>query len=112
MLAPPPLEFAGRDGKHLAFQSAGGGPPDLVFVAGSMAISLAWEQARGGPGPAAHGQLRALVTYDQQGMGYSDRMDLSAPPTIYDLVDDLEAVIDGGRRAVTPSSSGHTTAAP
>ena len=35
-----------------------------------------------------------LVTYDQQGMGYSDRMDLSSPPTIEDLVADLEAVVE------------------
>jgi class 3 adenylate cyclase len=35
-----------------------------------------------------------LVTYDQQGMGHSDRMDLSAPPTLSDLVSDLEAVIE------------------
>jgi class 3 adenylate cyclase len=34
-----------------------------------------------------------LVTFDQQGMGYSDRMDLSAPPMLDDLVDDLHAVI-------------------
>ena len=35
-----------------------------------------------------------LVTYDQQGMGYSDRMNLTSPPTIEDLVADLGAVIE------------------
>ena len=42
-LAPPPPEFVLRNGKHLAFQRAGTGPPDLVYVAGSMAMSLAWQ---------------------------------------------------------------------
>jgi class 3 adenylate cyclase len=94
VLAPPPVEFARRQGLHLAYQQAGEGPLDLVFVAGAVAVSLRWEE------PAPSRSLRRLasfarlVTYDQQGMGYSDRMDLSAPPTIEDLVADLEAVVE------------------
>jgi class 3 adenylate cyclase/pimeloyl-ACP methyl ester carboxylesterase len=93
VLAPPPLEFVRRDGLHLAYQRAGEGPFDLVFVAGALAISLRWEE----PGPGRTLRRMAsfgrLVTYDQRGMGYSDRMDLSSPPTIEDLVADLEAVV-------------------
>jgi class 3 adenylate cyclase/alpha-beta hydrolase superfamily lysophospholipase len=93
VIAPPPIQFAVRDGKHLAFQSAGGGP-DLVFVAGALAISLSWEQTAPARGLRRLASFSRLVTYDQQGMGYSDRMDLSSPPTLEDLVLDLEAVIE------------------
>lgn len=93
MLAPPPVEFVRREGLHLAYQRAGEGPFDLVFVAGALAMSLRWEE----PGPGRILRRMAsfgrLVTYDQRGMGYSDRMDLSSPPTIEDLVADLEAVV-------------------
>jgi class 3 adenylate cyclase len=93
VLAPPPLEFVRREGLHIAYQRAGAGPFDLVFVAGALAMSLRWEE----PGPGRNLRRMAsfgrLVTYDQRGMGYSDRMDLSSPPTIEDLVADLEAVV-------------------
>ena len=93
MLAPPAIKFAQHDDTHLAYQSAGSGPPDLVFVAGSFATTLAWDE----PAPArAFRRLASfsrLITYDQRGMGYSDPIDQSAVPTVDDLVRDLETVI-------------------
>jgi class 3 adenylate cyclase len=94
VLAPPPVEFARRDSLHLAYQQAGDGPFDLVFVAGAMAISLRWEEPETARSLRRMASFARLVTYDQQGMGFSDRMDLSSPPTIEDLVADLEAVVD------------------
>ena len=35
-----------------------------------------------------------LVTYDQQGLGRSDPIDIANPPSIDDLATDLEAVMD------------------
>ena len=93
MLEPPPIEFVVRDGLHVAHQSAGGAPPSIVYVGGSMAMSVQWEQPATAKGLRRLASFSRLVTYDQQGMGYSDRMDLSSPPTLYDLVSDLEAVI-------------------
>jgi len=94
VLSPPAVEFARRDGLHIAFQRAGDGPFDLVFVAGAVALSVRWEE----PTPARSlrrlASFSRLVTYDQQGMGYSDRMDLTSPPSLEDLVGDLEAVIE------------------
>ncbi len=92
-LAPPRLEFVVRNGKHLAFQRAGTGPPDLVYVAGSMAMSQAWQDAATARPLRRLANFSLLVTYDQLGMGRSDRMELAALPSIYDLADDLEAVI-------------------
>jgi class 3 adenylate cyclase len=94
MLAPPPVEFARRESLHLAYQRAGDGPFDLVFVAGAVAISLRWEESETARSLRRMASFARLVTYDQQGMGFSDRMDLSSPPTIEDLVADLEAVVE------------------
>ena len=94
MLASPPVEFAQRDGLHIAYQRAGDGPFDLVFVAGAVATSLRWEESAPGRSLRRIASFARLVTYDQQGMGYSDRMDLTSPPTIEDLVADLGAVIE------------------
>ena len=94
VLAPPEIRFAERDGVHLAYQCLGAGPPDLVFVAGALAMSLQWED------PASSRVLRRLasfsrlVVFDQRGMGYSDRIDTSATLTVDDLVADLETVIE------------------
>ena len=94
MLAPPRVEFAVRNGLHLAYQSAGSDPPTIVFVGGSMAMSVQWDQPETAKGLRRMASFARLVTYDQQGMGYSDRMDLSAPPVLHDLVADLEAVVE------------------
>lgn len=93
MLAPPPVQFVVRNGLHIAYQTVGTGPPDMVFVGGSMAMSVQWEEPATAKGLRRLSSFARLVTFDQQGMGYSDRMDLSAPPTIDDLVSDLESVI-------------------
>jgi class 3 adenylate cyclase len=94
MLAPPPVEFVVRNGVHIAYQSAGSAPLEMVFVGGSMAMSVQWEEPATAKSLRRLASFTRLVTYDQQGMGYSDRMDLSAPPTMEDLVADLKAVID------------------
>ena len=94
MLAPPRVEFIVRNGLHLAYQSAGSDPPAIVFVGGSMAMSVQWDQPATAKGLRRMASFARLVTYDQQGMGYSDRMDLSAPPGLEDLVADLEAIVE------------------
>ena len=106
-----PVEFVVRDGLHLAYRRPGHPYPALVFVGGSMAMSVQWEE----PATAKslrHGWPASPISSPttSRGMGYSDRMDLSLPPTIEDLVADLEAVIRGGRRGPSLSSLGRTTA--
>ncbi len=94
MLAPPRPEFARRDGLHLAYQVAGAGPPDLVFVGGSFATTMAWEEHAASRGFRRLASFSRFVTYDQRGMGYSDPLDLAHVPTLDDLVADLEVVLD------------------
>ncbi|MGO9853690.1 MAG: adenylate/guanylate cyclase domain-containing protein [Acidimicrobiales bacterium] len=93
MLSPPAIAFARRDGTHLAYQSSGSGPPDIVFVAGSFATTLAWDEYAPARAFRRLASFSRLVTYDQRGMGYSDPIDPSTTPTVDDLVNDLEAVV-------------------
>ena len=93
MLSAPPIEFAeGGDG-HLAYQVAGTGPPDLVFVGGSFATTLAWDEHSPSHAFRRLASFSRLITYDQVGMGYSDPIHPSAVPTVDDLVADLESVV-------------------
>ncbi len=94
MLAPPRIEFAVRNGTHLAYQVEGQGPPDIVFVGGSMATTLGWDDPITAKGFRRLASFSRLVTYDQRGTGFSDRFDPSAAPTLDDLVDDLAMVIE------------------
>ena len=69
MLSAPPIEFAeGGDG-HLAYQVAGTGPPDLVFVGGSFATTLAWDEHSPSHAFRRLASFSRLITYDQVGMG-------------------------------------------
>ncbi len=71
MLAAPIIEFAQRGGTHLAYQSAGEGPLEIVYVGGSFATTLAWEEPSYSKGFRRLASFSRLVTYDQRGMGYS-----------------------------------------
>jgi class 3 adenylate cyclase len=93
MLQAPAIEFAESRGAHLAYQTAGTGPPDMVFVGGSFATTLAWDENASAHGFRRLASFSRLITYDQQGMGYSDPIDPSAVPTVDDLVTDLEAIV-------------------
>jgi class 3 adenylate cyclase/alpha-beta hydrolase superfamily lysophospholipase len=94
MLAPPPVEFAVRNGTHIAYQAAGSGPAQIVFVAGSIATTLAWDEHETARSFRRLANFSRLVTYDQWGLGLSDRFDQSIAPTLEDLVADLGAVIE------------------
>ncbi len=93
MLDPPNIEFARNGATHLAYQVAGAGPPDIVFVGGSFASSIEWGETAPARAFRRLGSFSRLVTYDQHGMGFSDPIDPAAVPTIADLVTELQAVI-------------------
>ena len=94
MLDAPRIAFALRNGTHLAYQVAGSGSPDIVFVGGSMATTMAWEDPATAKGFRRLASFARLTTYDQWGTGQSDRFNPSDAPNLTDLVHDLAAVID------------------
>ena len=77
MLAPPRIQFAVRNETHLAYQVGGQGPPDIVFVGGSMATTLGWDDPATAKGFRRLASFSRLVTYDQWGTGRSDRFNPS-----------------------------------
>jgi class 3 adenylate cyclase len=93
MLQPPPIQFARNGQMELAFQVAGEGPQDLVYVAGAYSMTLQWQEHAYARGLRRLASFSRLVTYDQRGMGFSDPIDPVAPPSLDDLVQDLEEVI-------------------
>lgn len=93
MLQPPNIQFARNGNVELAFQVAGDGPLDLVYVGGAFAMTLQWQENAYARGLRRLASFSRFVTYDQRGMGYSDPVDAATPPTLDDLVADLEAVI-------------------
>jgi class 3 adenylate cyclase len=93
VLAPPEVAFASNGRTHLAYQVAGSGPPDMVFVGGASAVSLAWDDPPSSRGLRRMASFSRLVTFDQRGVGLSDRIPPDTTPTMHDLVGDLEAVV-------------------
>jgi hypothetical protein len=70
----PETRYAtGRDGVHLAYQIAGGGPTDVVVSSGFIShVEHQWEEpgyARSLERIASFGRL---ICYDKRGLGLSD----------------------------------------
>ena len=57
-------------------------PPEIVFVGGSMATTLAWEDPATAKGFRRLASFARLTTYDQWGTGNSDRIDPSDAPNL------------------------------
>jgi class 3 adenylate cyclase/pimeloyl-ACP methyl ester carboxylesterase len=93
VLEAPEIHFVKRGNVHLAYHVAGVGPPDIVFVGGSVSTTLAWREHASARGLRRLASFSRLITYDQRGMKASDSIDFAAVPTIDDLVADLEAVV-------------------
>lgn len=85
-------KYAQSDGLNIAYQVAGQGPFDLVFVMGWVSnIDMLWE------GPSARflerlASFSRLILFDKRGTGLSDRV--TELPTIEQRMDDVRAVMD------------------
>jgi pimeloyl-ACP methyl ester carboxylesterase len=97
---PPETRYTRSGDVHIAYQVAGTGPFDLVFVPGFVShVELAWETPF-----MAHflGRLASFsrrILFDKRGTGLSDRV--AALPTLEERMDDVRAVMDeiGSERA-------------
>jgi hypothetical protein len=96
----PPTSYAKTsDGVHIAYQTLGEAPRDLVVIEGFIShVEIAWE----GPGIERFRKDLAgfsrLIMFDKRGVGVSDRV--PAAPTLEQRMDDVLAVMD----AVAPSA--------
>ena len=81
------------DGVHVAYQTLGEGPPDLLIVDGFMShLDISWEEARIARMRRELASFTRLVLFDKRGVGLSDR--LGAAPTLEQRMDDILAVLD------------------
>ena len=83
------------DGYHIAYQTLGDGPTDIVPVATYFSnIEHDWEE----PGIAhrrrSFAEMGRLIVFDARGSGLSDRVTGDQLPTLEERIDDLRAVMD------------------
>ena len=106
---PPQTRYARSGDLHIAYQTLGDGPRDLVLVDQWFSnVDAAWEFP-----PLANLMTRLasfsrLIVFDKRGTGLSDPVALDALPTIEGWGDDLRAVLDavGSERAALMSGVG------
>jgi class 3 adenylate cyclase len=87
---------------HIAYQVAGDGPLDLVYVPGWVShVELAWEEPTLAKFLRRLASFSRLIMFDKRGTGLSDRVPNDKLPTLEERMDDLRAVMDavGSERA-------------
>lgn len=102
----PRTRYAEVDGIHLAFQTVGSGPVDILLVPGFVShVERIWEDRRCRAWLRATSRLGRLILFDRRGVGLSDRV--GARPTVEATAQDILAVMDaaGSKRAVLVGSS-------
>src|SRR6188508_888858 len=89
----PETRYAKVGDIHVAYQTVGTGPVDIVCIPGIFThVEWLWEE----PGSAAYLRELAgfarLILFDPRGLGLSDRS--ASLPTLEEQIDDVTAVLD------------------
>lgn len=83
------------DGVHIAYQVLGTGPPDLVFVGTWQShVTASWEGRWMSRPLGRLSEFSRLITFDKRGVGLSDPISLTDPPTLEERIDDVRSVMD------------------
>jgi pimeloyl-ACP methyl ester carboxylesterase len=91
----PETRYAKSGGLHIAYQTAGEGPIDLVIVPGfTWHIEYQWEDARFASVARKLGTFARVIWLDKRGTGLSDRVPNDELPSLEERIDDLRAVMD------------------
>jgi pimeloyl-ACP methyl ester carboxylesterase len=99
----PETKYAMSGNIHIAYQVAGQGPIDLVFVHGWIShIEHLWEEPSIARFLGRLASFSRLILLDKRGTGLSDPVPLDKLPTLDERMDDVRAVMDaaGSERAV------------
>ena len=97
---PPPTLYARSGQMHIAYQTVGEGPVDLVFLPGIVSnVELAWEEPHWADFYEQLASFSRLILFDRRGVGLSDR--ISGVPSLEERMEDVRAVLDevGSERA-------------
>jgi len=83
------------DGVHVAYQVAGEGPVDLVFVMGwATNIEAMWDEPNFARLLRRLAGFSRLILFDKRGLGLSDRVPDDRLPSLETRMDDVRAVMD------------------
>ena len=96
------------DGVHIAYQTLGEGPVDLVAVPGWISnVERIWELPLAARYYRRLAEFSRLITFDKRGTGLSDRVPEHALPDLEKRMDDVRAVMDavGSERAILYAAS-------
>ncbi len=108
MHAVPETRYAKSGDVHIAYQTVGSGPFDLVFMHGWVShIEHMWEEPRMARFLERLASFSRLIVLDKRGTGLSDPVPLDRLPTLEERMDDLRAVLDvvGSERAALMGTS-------
>jgi pimeloyl-ACP methyl ester carboxylesterase len=88
------------DGVHIAYQVAGGGPVDLVLVAGGLGLGQIWRGRHSGAFLQRLASFSRLILLDRRGTGLSDHvLDREQQLTLESRMEDVRAVMDAADSA-------------
>ena len=109
----PEVHFAKSGDVHVAYQTFGSGPIDLVFVPGWIShLDLWWDSPITAGWFERLARFSRVILFDKRGTGLSDR--LGGLPSMDQRMDDIRAVMDAAgskRAAVLGVSEGGSLAA-
>jgi len=100
--ADPETRYARSGDVNIAYQVLGEGPIDLVFVMGWVShLEYFWREPNFARFLRRLGSFSRLILFDKRGTGLSDRVPLTALPTLEQRMDDVRAVLTaaGSKRA-------------
>src|SRR6202795_457727 len=95
--------YAQGSGAHIACEAIGSGPRDiLVVIDGVISVDTMGDEPRLARSMARLNSFGRLIRFDRRGIGLSDPVSPTAPPTLEQWVEDAIAVLDavGSERAV------------
>ena len=102
------IQYANTGDAYVAYQILGDGPRDLlVIMEGFIPVDTMDDEPRLARSMARLGALARLVRFDRRGIGLSDPVAPSDPPTLEQWVGDAVAVLDaaGSSEAVVLASA-------
>lgn len=102
MIKAPATHYAKSGDVHIAYQVAGDGPFDLVWVPGWVSnIEYSWEEPLVRRFLERLASFSRLILFDKRGTGLSDPVPAAEMPTLEERMDDVRAVLDavGSKRA-------------
>ena len=95
MDTPQTLYASAWDGAHIAYQTLGQGPVDLVYMPHwATNVEVMWESAHFGRFLRRLASFSRLIVFDKRGVGLSDPVSLPYLPTLESWMEDATAVLD------------------